>query len=65
MNDRVIPERLPPDGEAILRAIRWRHSRGRNPPDHWFTTLADAEERQPIRPEVRRLAALVLEDPVE
>jgi acetoin utilization protein AcuC len=61
------PERLAPRAEAVLRALHWRHSKGRNPPDHWFTTLADAPRPGlaspgPVRPEVRRLAALVLQD---
>ncbi len=61
------PERLAPRAEAVLRALHWRHSKGRNPPDHWFTTLADPPHPGPfgpgpVRPEVRRLAALVLQD---
>ena len=31
------------EAEAVLRALHWRHSKGRNPPEHWFTSL-------PIRP---------------
>jgi acetoin utilization protein AcuC len=56
------PERLPPPAEAVLRDLRWRHSKGRNPPDHWFTSLADPPHAGPVRPEVRRLAAQVLQD---
>jgi hypothetical protein len=51
-----------PEAEAVLRALHWRHSKGRNPPEHWFTSLADPTSRQPVRPEVRRVAALVLQD---
>lgn len=55
LNGHDIPERLPPDGEAVLRALRWdKARRGRNPPDHWFTTLRDAPREGPIRPEIRR-----------
>ncbi len=53
LDGREIPDRLPPAAEAVLRAIEWRgHSRGRNPPDHWFTTLADAPRAGPVDPEV-------------
>ncbi|MDX1575000.1 MAG: acetoin utilization protein AcuC [Kiloniellales bacterium] len=67
LNERTFPERLPPQAEAVLRALHWRHRKGRNPPEHWFTTLADpppprSNGGQPIRPELRRLAALVLRD---
>ncbi len=62
LNGRALPERLPPSAEAVLRALHWRHSKGRNPPEHWFTSLADAPCSGPIRPEIRRLAALVLQD---
>ena len=63
LNGRRVPERLPPEAEIVLRALHWRHSKGRNPPEHWFTTLADSPRSGPVRPEVRRLAALALQDP--
>ncbi|WP_371155349.1 acetoin utilization protein AcuC [Jannaschia sp. 2305UL9-9] len=48
-----IPDRLPPQAEAILRTIRFdRNSRGRNPPDSLFTTLRDSPRPGPIRSEV-------------
>lgn len=56
----AIPERLPAAGEAVLRELVWRHSQGRNPPAHWFTSLADPPRHGPLRPEVRALAAEVL-----
>ena len=60
LNGHPIPTRLPPAAEAVLRKLEWRHSRGRNPPEDWFTTLADAPRGGPLRPEVRALAAEVL-----
>jgi len=49
-----IPDRLPPDAEAVLRALVWHgNRRGRLPPDHWFTTLRDAPHHGPIRDEIR------------
>ena len=60
LNGFAVPERLPPAAEALLRALEWRHSRGRNPPEAWFTTLADPPRPGPIRAEVREVVAAVL-----
>ena len=60
LNGFEIPHRLPGDAEAVLRALEWRHSRGRNPPETWFTSLADAPRRGPLRDAVRDLAAEAL-----
>lgn len=62
LDGRMIPDRLPPDAEAVLRALAWQRAAGRTPPPHWLTTLADpALAAQPVRPEVvamaRRVAA--------
>ncbi len=55
-----IPGRLPPEGEAVLRALVWENARrGKSPPDHWFTTLRDAPRHGPIRDEVRRSVAVL------
>ncbi|MDF1732278.1 MAG: acetoin utilization protein AcuC [Minwuia sp.] len=35
------PSRLPAGAEQILRDLTWHRQAGRNPPEHWFTTLAD------------------------
>ncbi len=48
-----IPDRLPPGAEAVLRGLSWSRAAGRNPPGHWFTTLADAARPGPVREEVR------------
>jgi acetoin utilization protein AcuC len=40
----------------VLRALAWSRSQGRNPPEHWFTTLADPPRAGPVRDEVRALA---------
>jgi acetoin utilization protein AcuC len=60
LNGREAPERLPDAAEAVLRGLSWRHRRGRNPPERWFTRLDDAPRSGPIRPEVRALAPQVL-----
>ena len=60
LNGHTIPDALPPAAEHILRALRFDHNRrGKNPPDHWFTTLRDAPRPGPIRQEIgARVAAL-------
>lgn len=49
------PARLPSGAEAVLRALSWHRRAGRNPPEHWFTTLADRPNEGPIRDEVYRV----------
>ena len=58
--DQTVPERLPRAAEAVLRGIEWRgHSKGKAPPEHWFTTLRDAPAEGPVRDDVRvRIAVL-------
>ncbi len=51
---------LPDAAERVLRDLAWNHSRGRNPPEHWFTTLADAPRPGPVRPEIVEMARAVL-----
>ena len=64
LNGLPIPSRLPPGAEAVLRAQSLNRAAGRNPPEHWFTTLADAPAPLlPVREEVRHLCASVLADP--
>ena len=54
LNGQDIPERLPPEAEAVLRGLVWHgNRRGRTPPDHWFTTLRDAPHHGPIDDRVR------------
>lgn len=53
MAGHAVPDRLPAAAAAFLEEIDWRHSRGRNPPPHWTTTLADGGLDGPVREEVR------------
>jgi acetoin utilization protein AcuC len=61
LNGFAIPLRLPAAAEAVLRALRFNRAAGRNPPEHWFTTLRDAPREGMVRPEIRALAAQALE----
>ena len=47
------PETLPFAGETVLRSLDWNNSRGRNPPEHWFTTLNDEVNQGAVRQDVR------------
>ncbi len=57
LNGLSLPARLPPAAEAVLRAQTYPRAAGRNPPGHWFTTLADAPREGEVRAELRALAA--------
>ena len=53
LSGQEIPDRLPPEAEAVLRAVRFDgNSRGRNPPETLFTTLRDAPRPGAVRREV-------------
>ncbi len=56
LNNRPIPDHLPPNAEAGLRALRFDRAAGRNPPRHWFTSLLDRPQEGPVREEIRQLA---------
>ncbi|TAD90721.1 MAG: acetoin utilization protein AcuC [Alphaproteobacteria bacterium] len=57
LDHQSTPARLPSPAEAVLRGLSWRHRLGRQPPEHWFTTLVDPPNHGPIRAEVRGLVA--------
>jgi len=59
LNGFSVPERLPKSAETVLRGLSWRRAAGRNPPDHWFTTLADRPRLGPVREEVRDIVRAV------
>ena len=62
LNGHPIPERLPPAAESVLRGLSFHRAAGRNPPEHWFTTLADPPRPGVVRAAVRRAAAAALAD---
>ena len=57
LNRWDIPDRLPPEAEAVLRGLSLNRAAGRNPPGHWFTTLRDTPREGPVREEVRAVVA--------
>ena len=65
LNDIPIPSRTTPEAEAVLRALVYNRAAGRNPPEHWFTTIQDAPREGPVRDEVKRVAELTLLERVD
>ncbi|WP_299658001.1 acetoin utilization protein AcuC [uncultured Tateyamaria sp.] len=54
LNGHDIPDRVSTEAEDVLRALRFDgNRRGKNPPEHWFTTLQDKPRTGPIRDEIR------------
>jgi acetoin utilization protein AcuC len=62
LNGLAIPDRLPAAAEAVLRGLAWHRAAGRNPPEHWFTTLRDAPRTEEVRDAVRCVCALAVEN---
>ena len=62
LNGFAVPDRLPQAAESVLRLLRYNRAAGRNPPEHWFSTLRDAPREGPVRDPVRGLADMVLEE---
>jgi len=52
-----IPDRLPPEAEAVLRALSW--ARRVVPGEEMFVTLRDRPREGPVRPEIRERLALL------
>lgn len=56
LNNFEVPHRLTTEAETVLRNLRFEgNRRGKNPPDHWFTTLTDTPREGPVREEIRRM----------
>jgi acetoin utilization protein AcuC len=60
LNEIEVPERLPAAAEAVLRDLVPYWSLGRQPPEHWFTTLADEPRTGKIRETVKQAAADIM-----
>ncbi|WP_426957456.1 acetoin utilization protein AcuC [Muricoccus radiodurans] len=62
LDGRAMPDRLPPAAESVLRGLAWDRAAGRNPPQHWLTTLIDSPRPGPLRPEVIHACETVTRD---
>lgn len=61
LNGHGMPDALPAKAQAVLRGLTFEgNSRGRNPPEHWFTTIQDQPRSGVIRDEVRQGVATLL-----
>ncbi len=60
LNGLDVPDYLPAQARAILSSLTWRHSWGRNPPEHWIDRLADRPRYGAVRAEIRSAAQTVL-----
>ena len=58
LNGYPVPDRATPAAERVLRALTYNRAAGRNPPEHWFTTLRDAPREGMVRDDIKRLADL-------
>lgn len=57
LNGYAIPARTTPAAEQVLRALTYNRAAGRNPPEHWFTTLRDAPREGDVRADIEALVA--------
>ena len=62
LNGFAMPDRLNDAAEAVLRALTFHRAAGRNPPEHWFTSLVDVPRHGVVRAIVRRRAAAARAD---
>ncbi len=60
LNDFEPPQTLSNACQEVLRSLEWRHSKGRNPPDHWYSKLEDRPNFGPIRKEIETIIAEVI-----
>ncbi len=65
LNGLPIPGTLPEAAETGLRRLVYNRAAGRNPLAHWMTTLRDEPREGPVRDEIRRIAAVTLEESSE
>ena len=62
LNGIRIPERTTASAERVLRGLTYNRAAGRNPPEHWFTTIRDTPREGVVREQVRHLAAQTLKE---
>lgn len=59
LSGQPLPDRLPPEAEAVLRGLHWNGGSRPLPGDHMYTTLLDAPREGAIRPVLRQRLALL------
>jgi acetoin utilization protein AcuC len=57
----LAPDQVPTaTARAVLRELTWSRSQGRNPPEHWSTTIADPKRPGKVRSRILELVAVCL-----
>lgn len=62
LNDVPIPPHTTPAAETVLRSLVYNRAAGRNPPEHWFTTLQDPPREGTVRQQIADLAAIFADE---
>lgn len=62
LNGIAVPPHTTAAAEAVLRGLTYNRSAGRNPPEHWFTTLRDEPREGTVRPVIHDLVAQSLQE---
>ena len=57
LNRFEIPAQLESHAVEMLRALTWNRAQGKNPPELWFSTIADIPSQAAVRGSVRKLVA--------
>jgi acetoin utilization protein AcuC len=65
LNRLPIPPYTTAEAEVVLRRLVYNRAAGRNPPEHWFTTLRDTPREGPIRDSIVALAELTLRESLD
>ena len=60
LSDRAPNQAPTATARAVLRELTWTRSQGRNPPEHWFTTIADPRRPGVVRSRIYELVAVSL-----
>jgi acetoin utilization protein AcuC len=59
--NRLAPDQVPTaTARAVLRELTWSRSQGRNPPEHWSSTIADPKRPGEVRSRILELVAVSL-----
>lgn len=55
LNGYPVPDDMPDTAQSVLRGLEWNRAGGRNPPPHWFDSIADSPGDGAVRAPVQAL----------